>query len=56
MLADKLISLHIKDSPFKLPSYDYDQLQKGITCQNATHFQFLSKERNAFVKNAGTKK
>ena len=34
LLADQLISLHIKDSPFKqIPTYDYGQLQKGITCQ-----------------------
>ena len=39
MLADQLISLHIKDSPFKqLPTYDYDQLQKGITCAKCTSF------------------
>ncbi|WP_026695871.1 nuclease-related domain-containing protein [Peribacillus kribbensis] len=32
-LAEKLLSLHIKDSPFKqLPDYQYDQLQKGIPC------------------------
>lgn len=34
-LAEKLISLHIKESPFmQLPVYDYDQLQKGIICEN----------------------
>ena len=39
MLADKLISLHIKDSPYKqLPSYDYDQLRKGITCLQCNSF------------------
>ena len=39
MIADKLISLHIEDSPFKqLPSYDYDQLQKGITCLKCNSF------------------
>jgi hypothetical protein len=32
-LADQLISLHIEESPYKwLPSYDDQQLQKGITC------------------------
>lgn len=36
-LADKIISLHIVDSPFKLfPTYKYEQLQKGITCGNCT--------------------
>lgn len=33
ILADQLISRHIKDSPFKqIPTYNYDQLHKGITC------------------------
>ncbi|WP_066311364.1 nuclease-related domain-containing protein [Bacillus sp. FJAT-29814] len=32
-LADKLISLHIKKSPFtQLPAYRYEQLRKGNTC------------------------
>ena len=36
-LADTLISHHIEDSPFKqLPSYEYEQLQKGITCGSCT--------------------
>lgn len=39
MLAEKLISLHIEDSPYtQLPSYDYDQLQKGITCEKCHSF------------------
>ncbi|TCP29071.1 nuclease-like protein [Scopulibacillus darangshiensis] len=39
LLADKLISLHIKTSPFKqLPTYDYDQLKKGITCAKCNSF------------------
>ena len=39
ILADQLISLHIENSPFtQLPSYDYDQLQKGITCLKCTFF------------------
>ncbi|WP_246027714.1 nuclease-related domain-containing protein [Lysinibacillus antri] len=33
ILADKLLSLHLEDSPFKqIPAYDYDRLQKGIMC------------------------
>ena len=39
MLADQLLSLHIKDSPFKLlPSYYYEQLRKGITCAKCSSF------------------
>ncbi len=38
-LADKLISLHIKESPFmQLPSYDFEQLRKGITCLACNSF------------------
>ncbi|ARK32633.1 Nuclease-related domain protein [Halalkalibacter krulwichiae] len=33
ILANHLMSLHIKESPFTLvPPYNYDQLRKGITC------------------------
>ncbi|MFC5465719.1 nuclease-related domain-containing protein [Lederbergia graminis] len=33
ILADKLLSLHNTESPYKqIPAYEYDQLQKGITC------------------------
>jgi hypothetical protein len=39
ILADKLISLHIEDSPYKLlPPYEYDLLRKGITCRGCTSF------------------
>ena len=39
MLADKLISLHIDDFPFKkLPSYKYNQLRKGIICLTCNSF------------------
>ncbi|MEL4026297.1 nuclease-related domain-containing protein [Lysinibacillus endophyticus] len=33
-LAEKLVSLHIQESPYKqLPTYEYAQLQKGISCK-----------------------
>jgi hypothetical protein len=33
ILAEKLTSLHIHNSPYKqLPSYNYGQLKKGVTC------------------------
>ncbi len=39
MLADKLVSLHMNNSPYKkLPSYNYDQLRKGIICQKCGSF------------------
>ncbi|PLR76533.1 nuclease [Bacillus sp. V3-13] len=54
MLADKLISLHIKDSPFMLlPSYDYDQLRKGITCNKCTSFSISVEGRKCVCKECG---
>ncbi|MFC0274656.1 nuclease-related domain-containing protein [Metabacillus herbersteinensis] len=54
LLADKLISLHIKDSPFKLlPSYDYDQLRKGITCVKCTSFSMSVEGRKCVCKECG---
>ncbi|WP_068676555.1 nuclease-related domain-containing protein [Oceanobacillus sp. Castelsardo] len=38
-LADQLLALHMTESPYeKLPSYSYDQLQKGIICPNCHSF------------------
>lgn len=38
-LAKKLLSLHITDSPYtQIPDYNYDQLQKGITCSQCSSF------------------
>lgn len=51
-LADKLVSLHIKDSPFsQLPEYDYDQLQKGIACRNCGSFSINIKGQKCVCKN-----
>jgi hypothetical protein len=39
ILADKLISLHQTESPYtQLPSYEYDQIRKGITCKSCHAF------------------
>lgn len=52
MLADKLISLHIEESPYKqLPPYDYDQLRNGITCAVCNSF-LISVEGRKCVCNA----
>ncbi|MEH7345967.1 nuclease-related domain-containing protein [Bacillus sp. JJ1532] len=41
VLAEKITSLHIKNSPYmNLPEYSYEQLIKGITCQ--TCYTFIS--------------
>ncbi|RUQ27456.1 NERD domain-containing protein [Peribacillus cavernae] len=54
MLADKLISQHIKDSPFKLlPPYNYDQLQKGITCVECSSFSISVKGRKCVCEDCG---
>ncbi|MCP3738627.1 nuclease-related domain-containing protein [Rossellomorea sp. BNER] len=53
-LADKLISLHIKDSPFKLlPPYDYDQLQKGLPCVKCTSFTISIEGKKCVCKECG---
>jgi len=54
MLAGKLISLHIEDSPYtKLPSYNYDQLQKGITCEKCHSFSLSIKGTKLFCLECG---
>jgi Nuclease-related domain len=54
MLADKLISRHIKDSPFKLlPSYNYDQLRKGITCVECASFSISVEGKKCICKECG---
>lgn len=56
MLADKLISLHIENSPFiHLPLYEYDQLQKGITCVKCNSFSVCVEGRNVVCKECGHK-
>lgn len=38
-LADKLVSLHLKESPYsQLPNYEYEQLAKGIVCRECRCF------------------
>ena len=54
ILADKLISLHLNESPFNLlPSYNYDQLRKGITCAKCTSFSISVEGRNCVCKECG---
>ncbi|WP_373894196.1 nuclease-related domain-containing protein [Virgibacillus sp. CBA3643] len=53
-LADKLISLHINDSPYKqLPSYSYDQLRKGITCLKCNSFSISLKGSKCICEQCG---
>ncbi len=55
-LAEQLIALHTKESPFtRIPFYDYDQLQKGITCATCNSFLTTYKERNLICDICGNK-
>jgi len=50
-LADKLLSLHISESPYtQLPAYEYDQLKKGITCNECHAFSVYIKGRQCICK------
>ncbi|MBS4174502.1 nuclease-related domain-containing protein [Bacillus sp. FJAT-49736] len=54
ILADKLASLHLDESPFtQLPSYDYDQLQKGIVCIKCNSFLLSIKGMRICCKECG---
>lgn len=54
ILADKLISQHIEDSPYKqLPSYEYEQLQKGITCEKCKSFSVSVAGKKCFCEECG---
>jgi len=56
MLADKLVELHIKDSPFQqLPSYNYDQLRKGMTCVECDSFAIFVQGHKCICKGCGHK-
>ncbi|WP_331279662.1 nuclease-related domain-containing protein [Oceanobacillus salinisoli] len=53
-LADKLISLHINESPFmQLPNYTYDQLRKGITCGKCHSFAVFVQGRKCICSECG---
>jgi len=54
MLADKLISLHLVDSPYhQLPPYDYKQLRKGISCVKCDSFSISVEGMNCICKECG---
>ncbi|MFD1851551.1 nuclease-related domain-containing protein [Oceanobacillus bengalensis] len=54
ILAEKLVSLHMDESPFtQLPSYHYDQLRKGITCFHCHSFSILVKGRKCICRDCG---
>ena len=54
MLADRLVSLHIIDSPFEQrPSYHYDQLRKGMTCEKCNSFSIFVDGKKSVCKDCG---
>jgi Nuclease-related domain len=54
ILAEQLVSLHILDSPYKqLPCYDYDHLQKGITCANCNSLSISIKRTHCVCRECG---
>ncbi|WP_047980155.1 nuclease-related domain-containing protein [Ornithinibacillus contaminans] len=53
-LAEKLASLHMDDFPFQqLPSYEYEQLRKGIVCRECGSFQVTIVGKNCVCRNCG---
>ncbi len=45
-IADLLMSLHITKSPFtKIPSYHYEQIREGITCEECDSFSVVVEGR-----------
>lgn len=53
-LADKLITLHNEDSPFKqIPSYSFDKLRKGIICSKCSSLSISSEGRRCVCLKCG---
>lgn len=53
-LADKLISLHIEESPYTLmPAYEYEQLRKGINCKDCSSFSITTHGRYFVCRECG---
>ncbi|MDX5473921.1 MAG: NERD domain-containing protein, partial [Bacillaceae bacterium] len=53
-LAEKLVSIHIQDSPFKsIPDYNYDQLRKGIVCEGCRSFAIRIEGKTCICQSCG---
>ncbi|WP_010281836.1 nuclease-related domain-containing protein [Bacillus timonensis] len=53
-LAEKLVSLHIKDTPYKrLPVYNYEELEKGIVCMRGCSFMVVASQNYLVCLNCG---
>lgn len=56
MVADKLLSLHIDESPFsQIPSYQFEDLQKGITCYQCKSLSVYLEGRYCYCNKCGHK-
>lgn len=54
ILADKLLSLHINDSPYTLlPAYEYNQLRKGIICIKCNSYSLFIEGRKCSCQKCG---
>lgn len=54
ILAEKLLSLHINDSPYTLlPTYKYDQLKKGITCIQCSSYSLFIEGKKCSCQECG---
>lgn len=57
-LADQLLSLNNSDSPYtqiQIPSYDYNQLRKGISCLKCHSFSVTAEKRTCVCHECGYK-
>ncbi len=53
-LAEQILSLHLHDAPFFLPpSYQYDELRKGNTCEKCGFFEINIKGTKCICKECG---
>ncbi|TXL64070.1 NERD domain-containing protein [Cerasibacillus terrae] len=53
-LADLLLSLHKNDPPIsQVPSYEYNQLRKGITCLKCVSFSMYVEKRKCVCRHCG---
>ena len=51
LLAEKLLSLHINDSPYTLlPAYEYHHLRKGITCVQCNSYSLFIEGRKCICQ------
>lgn len=54
LLAEKLVSLHIKDSPYtRLPKYNYSMVRKGHTCKKCSSFTITVVGRKCICEECG---